>query len=93
MTVHKRVGSNCFDYRDYSYYKLNANSKRSIRVDVYCGGSLPDCSETIGGLTTRHTIIRAHRYARRYIDRRIKRHAGYNEMHRMIRDIRPENVL
>ena len=93
MTVCKRVGSNCFDYRDIHSYALGANSKRSLRVTIRGESGREICTETIGGLTTRHTIVRAHRWARRYIDRLIKDREGANEMSWMIRDIQPENVL
>jgi hypothetical protein len=93
MAVCKRVGSNCFDYYGGHSYALGANSKRSLRVAIYGESGREICTEAIAGLTTRHAIIRAHRFARRYIDRLLKDRKGANEMRWMIRDIQPENVL
>jgi hypothetical protein len=93
MVVCKRVGSNVFDYYGGHSYALGANSKRSLRVTIYGESGRTVCTETISGLTSRHTIIRAHRWARRCIDRRIKEREGADEMRQRIREIQPENVL
>jgi len=88
----KRVGRNHFDYRDDYSYTLLPHAQRSLQVQIYNGRRMI-YHETIGGLTTRHTVVRAHRWARRYIDRLIKKRIGSNEMSAMIREVQPENVL